>query len=341
MQRKRKGKSKKIKIENFIFPTQEKLFTLLTEIYKGKETHKEGGYILVKGNAPVLLVAHLDTVHQQAVKTIIKRENGNILSSPQGIGGDDRCGVYALNEIYRRLKADEKPYLLFTCYEEVGGIGANMFAHDYNEGKIKMDLSGLKFAIEIDRKGKNDAVYYSCANAHFENYITAKGFKTEIGSYSDICDIAPALSVAAVNLSSGYYNPHTKEEYIDLREIEIVIQKVCGIIRESTDEKIPRYEYVEGFLDEIYPYYNYDYYDYAESYVNSDNFTFEEKYNALIGLGFRKRELEAYMDEIGSQAIDYLFDEEVAPYFLVTDIREFAEEAKEEELEEEQTETEN
>ena len=34
---------------------------------------------------------------------------GNILSSPQGIGGDDRCGVYALVKVHE-LSAVELGY---------------------------------------------------------------------------------------------------------------------------------------------------------------------------------------------------------------------------------------
>ncbi|MBO6179870.1 MAG: hypothetical protein J6O04_11890 [Selenomonadaceae bacterium] len=43
----------------------------------------------------------------------------------------------------------------------------------------------------------------------FKNYITLKGYRTAFGSFSDISVIAPALDVAAVNLSSGYYYAHT------------------------------------------------------------------------------------------------------------------------------------
>ena len=39
----------------------------------------------------------------------------------------------------------------------------------------------LKFIIELDRKGKNGAVYYCCANPDFEAHITSKDFKTAQG----------------------------------------------------------------------------------------------------------------------------------------------------------------
>ena len=88
-------------LEEFLYPTQKELFKKLTGMYKGAIARK-GSYILVPGQAPVMLLAHLDTVHHQPVKTICRSDNGNILMSPEGIGGDDRCGVYALVTIRAR-----------------------------------------------------------------------------------------------------------------------------------------------------------------------------------------------------------------------------------------------
>ena len=73
-----------------------------------------------------------------------------------------------------------------------------------------------------------------------------KGFQTEIGSFSDISIIAPALGIAAVNLSSGYYNAHTLHEYINRKHLDAVIQKIGEIIADASKEDFPRYEYVDG-----------------------------------------------------------------------------------------------
>ena len=112
-------------LEDFLYPTQKKLFKRLCKKFKGKTLISKGNFILVRGAAPVMLVAHLDTVHEEPVKDICLSADKNILISPQGIGGDDRCGVFALCKIYRLSKI--KPWLLFTCEEEVGGIGAKYF----------------------------------------------------------------------------------------------------------------------------------------------------------------------------------------------------------------------
>jgi hypothetical protein len=232
------------RLEDFLKPTQTKLFADLRRMFKTPAVYSDGNYILVMGEAPIMLLAHLDTVHKTPVTQICKTENGNILMSPEGIGGDDRCGVYALVKAYRSAK--KKPWLLFTCNEETGGLGAQKFCEHHEKGKLPKTLDELKLLIEIDRKGKQDAVYYDCANPEFEKYITGKGFKTDWGSFSDISYVAPELGVAAVNLSSGYYNAHTLHEYINRKQLNLVVTKVEGIIAEAAEEGFPKYEYVES-----------------------------------------------------------------------------------------------
>lgn len=80
-------------LEDFLKPTQAELFANLLTLFRGKAMYSKGNFILVKGVAPILLVAHLDTVHENPVKDICTSEDGNILMSPQGIGGDDRFDV--------------------------------------------------------------------------------------------------------------------------------------------------------------------------------------------------------------------------------------------------------
>ena len=224
--------------------TQEQLFEMLCREFRSQAIINEGGYILVGGNAPVMLLAHLDTVHAEPVKELCATADGNILMSPQGIGGDDRCGVYALNKCYAAAK--EKPYLLFTCDEEIGGIGANQFCTDFRAGLLPAELEELKLLVEIDRKGSSDAVYYDCYNPTFKKYISSKGFVTAYGSFSDISVIAPELNTAAVNLSSGYYNPHTLHEFIKRRELETTINKVNEIISDAAQKDFPKFEYLSS-----------------------------------------------------------------------------------------------
>ncbi len=237
------------KLEEFLTPTQAQLFKSLCEKYHGNILYVKGKFILVKGTAPIMLVAHLDTVHKQPVRDICTSADGNILMSPQGIGGDDRCGVYALVNAYEQSAI--KPNLLFTCNEEVGGIGAKSFAYLHSLGKLPKFLDKVKFIVEVDRKGSNDAVYYDCCNNDFEAYITDKGYKTAQGTFTDISIIAPQLGIAAVNLSSGYYNAHQLCEFINRNELDATLAKILTMIDDSTKKDLPQFEYLSSFHDLI------------------------------------------------------------------------------------------
>lgn len=236
-------------LEEFLTPTQTQLFKNLCEMCHGKSLYVKGKFILVKGTAPILLVAHLDTVHKEPVRDICTSADGNILMSPQGIGGDDRCGVYALVNAYEQSAI--KPNLLFTCNEEVGGIGAKYFAYLHSLGKLPKSLDKLKFIVEVDRKGRSDAVYYDCTNKDFETYITSKGYKTAKGTFTDISIIAPKLGIAAVNLSSGYYNAHQLCEYINRKELDVTLAKILTMITDAAQKDFPQFEYLSAFHDFI------------------------------------------------------------------------------------------
>lgn len=297
------------KLEDFLRLTQKQLFKLLAKKFKGKAILSKGNFILVRGTAPVMLVAHLDTVHTEPVKQICASKDGNILMSPQGIGGDDRCGVFALVKIY--LSAQVKPWLLFTCDEEVGGLGAQQFCLAHSQRRLPNELDALKFLVEIDRKGSTDAVYYDCDNPDFEAYITGKGFTTAIGSFSDISLIAPELGVAAVNLSSGYYNAHTLHEFINVNELNDTIRKVGEIVLEAVD--LPRFEYVEAMS--LLP---------IHQEVIRRNATtsqprylsdaFRDLYAVLLDF-YSANELESFRNEYGDNILWQLYDDEIAPLY--------------------------
>lgn len=308
-------------IENFLKPTQTELFAMLRKMFKGKTICRKDSFVLVRGEAPIMLLAHLDTVHEKPVKQICTTDDGNILMSPQGIGGDDRCGVYALVNAYDA--ADKKPWLLFTCDEEVGGKGADTFCEAYQKGKLPKELKKLKLMVEIDRRGQHDAVYYDCDNLEFEAYITGKGFKTACGSFSDISFVAPELGVAAVNLSSGYYNAHTQHEYINRKHIDAVIVKVNEIVKEAAQKDFPKYKY--KYIERERPIRNYDW-GYLDSslYLNRDYaktsagfsvrkipkelpYTYQQMYDELLDL-YTPDELEYYRKEYGDEIIEELYE---------------------------------
>lgn len=70
----------------------------------GYEPVCKNGFLYAEGTVPVLLVAHLDTVHTHQPDIICRSEDGRYLMSPYGIGGDDRAGVYMILLLMRKLR---------------------------------------------------------------------------------------------------------------------------------------------------------------------------------------------------------------------------------------------
>ena len=140
---------------------------------KLQSTHGEvvsgDGYVFAQGKFPVLLMAHLDTVHKKLPNIIEYDEAQDVISSPNGIGGDDRCGVYMIFKILKKYNCS----VLFCEDEEVGCVGADKFVQTV----LARQLS-FNYIIEFDRANANDAVFYQCANYDFEKFITKEFYKT-------------------------------------------------------------------------------------------------------------------------------------------------------------------
>ena len=212
-------------------PQMELKKTLKAELKsRGYPITDKPGYLYAEGTIPVLLVAHMDTVHRQPVEQICYSADGAVAMSPQGIGGDDRCGVWMILQILRTTNC----HVLFCEDEEVGCIGAKKFTG----GSLRPQVN---YIVELDRRGNNDAVFYRCDNPEFEDFVTSFGFETAGGSCSDISYIAPYLETAAVNISCGYYCEHQRHEYIHLEEIELNADRVAQMVTQRTEH----FEYME------------------------------------------------------------------------------------------------
>ena len=187
---------------------------------KGYQPICEDGFLYAKGDVPVLLVAHLDTVHARVCSEIITQ--GGKISSPQGIGGDDRCGVFMIANIVKDMHCS----VVLCEDEEEGVVGAGKFAK--TEYIKNLDVN---YMIEFDRKGSDDAVFYSCGNNEFIDFILDNtGYKEATGSFTDISTLMPASKLCGVNLSCGYYKAHTLEEYVIPEEMMNTISVAKALI---------------------------------------------------------------------------------------------------------------
>ena len=192
-------------------------------------------YIYAEGEIPIALVAHMDTVFKKPPSEIFFDERHNVVWSPQGLGADDRAGVFAIVQI---IRGGQKPHVIFTTDEEYGALGAMELS------KLDCPFTNLKYIIQLDRRGSDDCVFYDCDNPDFIKYVESFGFKEAYGSFSDISIIAPAWGVAAANLSVGYYLEHSNAEYLKCRELEKTIERVKKILDNA--ENMLSYTYIEA-----------------------------------------------------------------------------------------------
>ena len=222
-------------------------------------------YLIAVGNIPVALVAHADTVFSkppQLDKFYYDQEK-DVIWNPDGAGADDRAGVYAITEIIRG--SDLRPHVIITTGEESGCIGASKLA-----SQVSNFPGELKFMIQLDRRGKEDSVFYDCDNDDFENFINQFGFKTEWGTFTDISVLAPVWKIAAVNFSIGYENEHQAIECLHVDWMQATIEKTKTILQYVIDHpEVPVYEYVESMYSWHYGYgykNHHAWYDYDDDY---------------------------------------------------------------------------
>lgn len=225
-----------IKIEPILKYKENDIKTLWQYIKQYKpDMDAEGNITLVKGKAPYdCFVAHLDTVHSDNPEPTYFGEyvtsiNGN------GIGGDDKCGIIACLDLIQNL---DNVKVVFFTNEERGGIGSRNFDTEF--------LKDVKYIIEIDRKGQHDFIQNSgsvtlCTDDFAKEFIGMnKSYKIERGTFTDVNNLRYKVPVCMANISSGYYNPHTNKEYINLKHLQQTIDAIHKFAKRNT--KVWEYE---------------------------------------------------------------------------------------------------
>ena len=211
---------------------------------------KFGNLYVIKGEAETYpcLVSHLDQVsHCRHSKDFRAVEAKGILFgySPskrrfENLGADDKNGIWICLKCLEDFKAVK---CAFFVQEEVGCIGS---------GHADMSFfSDCRFVIQCDRKGNGDMVTQIngmklCSN----DFISAidfrrYGYKPAQGLATDVAALKRnGLEVSCVNLSCGYYEPHTDNEYTILADLCKCYRFVRHIIccHKETSTHIPETE---------------------------------------------------------------------------------------------------
>ena len=156
------------------------------------------------------VVAHTDTVHnidtinvheemlpntQGELKLSYKAYNNQ--DKPTGIGGDDKCGVFACLTLLKEL-----PYLkaAFFVSEETGCHGSLKAKEEF--------FTNVGYGIQFDAP---------------ENVLT-EGMVNEnmqymVHPYTDVYALRGKFDFSCINFSIGYYNYHTSSEYVVVEDV--------------------------------------------------------------------------------------------------------------------------
>ena len=180
----------------------------------------------------------------QELKSIISAMNEEIIMNANfylGIGADDRAGC----AILWLLRESGHNILLFDG-EESGYIGV-IFLFEHEE--ILREVNNSRFVIEFDYPGKGT---FNCHDIPVSSFF--KDFIKKNTGFTEQCRIEKTdisilcKDIYGVNFSVGFYNQHTREEYINVDEWWETLDKVnkmlaSGIplfIKEQDKAKIER-----------------------------------------------------------------------------------------------------
>lgn len=255
--------------DNILCKSQDELhkwvYDFVCDYYNRTYIHNDtSAYTFVEGKLPILLVAHMDTVHKTVPtkNTICVSDNGTIMT-PYGIGGDDRCGIYIIAKL---IMMGYKPSVLFVRDEEIGGLGTKAFV---NSRFMKLKVwKKIKYMVEFDRKGDNDCVFYDNDNKDFIDYIESFGWVYDWGSYSDIADLGPATNIASVNLSSAYWEAHLNNTYINMVCLNKIVDRAVELIKDLPKAKFFKHVEKEYTYNKYYDYFGKD--DKKSKYLDDD-----------------------------------------------------------------------
>jgi len=170
-----------------------------------------------------ILCAHSDTVNSNSNIRIPLVYNAaqkyiHTKNSSQVLGGDDKSGIAIILRLAEMARSKNLKFIAaFTNGEETGRGARDLNKTIYDMGK---------YAIVIDRRNDADVVTKIgasklCSDA-FSNWVVKQAPKVikaqKISScHSDASPMSQHLN--AVNISCGYYDPHSSKEYVSVVEM--------------------------------------------------------------------------------------------------------------------------
>lgn len=199
-----------------------------------------GNLYAVRGESETYpcIVAHLDQVQRNHPRDFRAIETRDIIigfsakeHSICGLGADDKNGIIICLEAIKKYDCMK---VVFFKEEETGCHGSSCAEMKFFED--------CRYVIQCDRRGNSDLItsigctdlcserFIQDVNAERFNYTETTGMMTDVETLKE-----RGLSVSAVNISCGYYNPHTDEEITVKRDLEKCWKFVQHIIEDCTE----------------------------------------------------------------------------------------------------------
>ncbi len=203
-------------------------------------TDKYGNVYATKGVAEYYpcVVSHIDTVHRIEGYTV--HEDNYTLTAwdnngeQTGIGGDNKAGVFVCLELLERFDVIKAA---FFVSEEVGCLGSYLSDPDF--------FKNVGYAIQFDAPFNNwvshysdgvklfsvDSDFFEKIHPIFEKNLPNYGIKS-LGyhPYTDVSALKSLYDFACVNYSVGYYNMHSKREYVSVMDVDLCLCTAIEII---------------------------------------------------------------------------------------------------------------
>jgi putative aminopeptidase FrvX len=146
----------------------------------------------------------------------------NNRNKPTGIGGDDKCGVFACLTLLKEL-----PYLkaAFFVSEETGCHGSKKANTEFFENvgyAIQFDAPENWMVTEkcfgyslFDRSSE----FFNVADQVLSEGMVKEDMKYMVHPYTDVWALRGLFDFSCINFSIGYYNYHTKNEYVVIEDV--------------------------------------------------------------------------------------------------------------------------
>lgn len=213
------------------------------------EVDETGNLYITKGESETYpcICAHMDQVQKNHSKDFtVMRRNGIIFAySPsrkqqQGLGADDKNGLWIALELLQKLDVLK---CAFFVGEEIGCVGSSHAYMDF--------FKDVRYCIEPDRRNGDDLITEIGGRICSKEFLKAInyrdfGYKPTTGMMTDVETLCEnGIGVSCINISCGYYNPHTDQECTSWMELCNARDFALHICETLTD--VYPHEYTNGW----------------------------------------------------------------------------------------------